>query len=154
MLKGQWVNEEAAEKRMHAQKFALDRQRNQDAIAFNETERQLHTQAKHEDKNRDKDMLSLALEREAAIRQIEVEELARRRTETLELQKFYKEQKGAKAAGEQALEQLVAVENDKIWSKQEAQWRREDQARINLLKNVYQNREADIELKKLKKNDA
>jgi hypothetical protein len=30
-------------------------------------------------------MLSLALEREAAIRQIEVEELARRRTETLEL---------------------------------------------------------------------
>jgi hypothetical protein len=25
MLKGQWVAEEAAEKKMHAQKFALDR---------------------------------------------------------------------------------------------------------------------------------
>lgn len=99
-------------------------------------------------------MLQLALEREEAMRQIEVEELARRRTETVELQKFYKEQKGVKLQNEQALEQLVAVENDKIWSKQEAQWRREDQARINLLKNVYQNREADIELKKLKKNDA
>lgn len=55
---------------------------------------------------------------------------------------------------EAALEQLVAQENDKIWAKQEANWRREDRARINLLKNVYQNREADIELKKQKKVEA
>jgi hypothetical protein len=43
---------------------------------------------------------------------------------------------------------LVALENDKRWGKQEQQWRREDQARVNLMKNVYQNREADIELKR------
>jgi hypothetical protein len=43
---------------------------------------------------------------------------------------------------------LVLIENDKRWSKQEQQWRREDLARVNLMKNVYQNREADIELKR------
>jgi len=43
---------------------------------------------------------------------------------------------------------LVALENDKRWGKQEQQWRREDLARVNLMKNVYQNREADIELKR------
>jgi len=48
---------------------------------------------------------------------------------------------------------LIDEENEKKWSKQEAQWRREDQARINLLKNVYQNREADIELKKKLKDE-
>jgi len=32
---------------------------------------------------------------------------------------------------------LVAIENDKRWGKQEQQWRREDLARVNLMKNVY-----------------
>jgi len=45
-------------------------------------------------------MLQLALEREEAMRQIEVEELARRRTETVELQKFYKKQEGVKLQNE------------------------------------------------------
>lgn len=45
------------------------------------------------------------------------------------------------------IEDLVAVENAKQWDQREQQWRREDQARINLLKNVYANREADILLK-------
>ena len=49
---------------------------------------------------------------------------------------------------------LVDIENEKKWAKQEQQWRREDQARINLLKNVYQNREADIELKKKLKDES
>jgi hypothetical protein len=36
---------------------------------------------------------------------------------------------------------LVAEENAKQWQAREKQWDREDQARINLLKNVYANRE-------------
>lgn len=94
-------------------------------------------EAAHQERCRDKDMLAVALEREDAIRKSELEEQARRRSETLELQQFYKEQKGIKMQSEAALEQLVAQENDKIWAKQEANWRREDRARINLLKNVY-----------------
>ena len=43
---------------------------------------------------------------------------------------------------------LVAEENSKQWEAREKQWDREDQARINLLRNVYANREQDIELKK------
>lgn len=54
----------------------------------------LRTQADHAELTRDKDMLSKALEREDAIAQAEVAERARRRAETVELQKFYKEQKG------------------------------------------------------------
>ena len=46
------------------------------------------------------------------------------------------------------IDKLVAEENAKQWENREKQWDREDQARINLLKNVYANREQDIELKK------
>ena len=62
-------------------------------------------------------MLTKALDREMAIKQSEEEECTRIRQETLELQQFYREQKGVKAEGEKHLESLVAVENDKIWSK-------------------------------------
>jgi len=39
------------------------------------------------------------------------------------------------------IDKLVAAENAKQWEAREKQWDREDQARINLLKNVYANRE-------------
>lgn len=96
----------------------------------------------------------MALEREEAIAAAEVAERARRRQETQELQQFYREQKSIKQADEAHLENLVAAENDKIWAKKEAQWRREDQARVNLLKDVYQNRADDIGLKKKLKEEA
>jgi hypothetical protein len=48
---------------------------------------------------------------------------------------------------------LVAEENSKQWEAREKQWDREDQARINLLRNVYANREQDIELKKKLKEE-
>ena len=51
------------------------------------------------------------------------------------------------------IDKLVAEENAKQWENREKQWDREDQARINLLKNVYANREQDIELKKKLKTE-
>lgn len=51
------------------------------------------------------------------------------------------------------IDQLVSEENAKQWDAREQQWRREDQAKINLLKNVYANREADILLKQKKRDE-
>jgi len=70
------------------------------------------------------------------------------------LQGFYQQGKNDKKEYEKMIEGLVANENEKQWNAREVQWRREDQARVNLLKNVYQNREADIELKKKMKDEA
>lgn len=44
------------------------------------------------------------------------------------------------------IDQLVEDENTKQWNQRETQWLREDQARVNLLKNVYHNRAGDVEL--------
>ena len=52
------------------------------------------------------------------------------------------------------IDELVANESAKQWDAREQQWRREDQAKINLLKNVYANREADVLLKQKLKGEA
>ena len=52
------------------------------------------------------------------------------------------------------VDQLVENENIKQWEAREAQWRREDQARVNLMKNVYQNREQAILLQQKQKDEA
>ena len=51
------------------------------------------------------------------------------------------------------IDHLTQIENDKQWDAREQQWRREDQARVNLLKNVYQNREQDILLRQTLKRE-
>ena len=99
-------------------------------------------------------MLNKALGREAALRKLEEDERLARRAEIQELQSHYGNVASDKAAYEKMIEELVAADNAKQWDAREQQWRREDQARVNLLKNVYANREADIMLKRNIKDEA
>ena len=98
-------------------------------------------------------MLDKALNREAALRRLEELEKEARKREIVELQSHYSQGQKDKAAYEKMVDDLVAQENAKQWESREQQWRREDQARINLLKNVYANREADILLKQALKKE-
>lgn len=107
-----------------------------------------------EELQKDKVMLDAALQRERALEQLEADERLARRKEIQELQTHYNKQAADKNAYEKMIDELVAGENAKQWDSREQQWRREDQAKINLLKNVYHNREADVLLKqKLKQED-
>jgi hypothetical protein len=64
-------------------------------------------------------MLSIALDKEAAIAAIEEEERMARRNEVRTLQAFYQEVKSGKEQYEKMIDGLVAVESDKMWNKQE-----------------------------------
>lgn len=148
------MSEEEREKRAEQQKFLLNRERNLELINHNATEKQLREQAEMQDKVRDKQLLTAAMAKEKAIEDIEAAEKNALRREIIELQKHYGQQAEDKAAYEKMIEQLVENENVKQWEAKESQWRREDQARINLMKNVYQNREQDIILKQKLKEEA
>lgn len=154
MLKEQWIKEEEREKRNEQQKFLLNRERNLELINHNATEKQLREHAEMQDKARDKVLLEAAMKKEKDIEDLEAAERAALKKEIVELQKHYGQQAEDKAAYEKMIEQLVENENIKQWEAKEAQWRREDQARINLMKNVYNNREQDILLKQKLKDEA
>ena len=141
MLRDQWTVEEQKEKQDAEQRFLLNRERNLELIAHNATEKQLREQAAQMELERDKQLLSAALTREKAVEDFEAAERLARRNEIQELQRHYQNVKTDKAAQERHLEALTQEENEKQWNAREQQWRREDQARVNLLKNVYQNRE-------------
>lgn len=125
----------------------LNRERNLELIAHNATEKQLREQAHLAELGRDKVLLGQALTREQQIEMVEQQERDERRRETQALQQHYQQQKSNKAAYEKHIDSLTQEENERQWNAREQQWRREDQARVNLLKNVYQNREQDILLK-------
>ena len=106
------------------------------------------------ERSRDKVLLEQALARERAVEEFETAERNARRREIVELQQHYNKVQSDKAAYERHIDELTQQENEKQWNARESQWRREDQARVNLLKNVYQNREADILLKQKLKEEA
>jgi hypothetical protein len=56
------------------------------------------------------------------------------------LQKFYLEKAEDKKAEEQLIEYLTWLESEKQWKLKEDKWRKEDQARVNLMKQVYEDR--------------
>ena len=148
MLQTQWQNEEARERNIENERQVLIRERNLGLIQHNQQEKLLREQAELAEKQRDMQLLNAALEREKALEQLEHDERMWHRQETIELQKYAQQVSSDKKAYEEMIDRYVAEENAKQWDAREKQWDREDQARINLLRNVYASREQDIELKK------
>ena len=89
MLREQWSIEEQKEKQDAEQRFLLNRERNLELIGHNATENQLREAAKQQELERDKTLLSAALNRERAIEQVEADERLARRREIQELQAHY-----------------------------------------------------------------
>ena len=154
MLKDQWAVEEAREKKIEQERQTLVRERNLGLIEHNQQEKLLREQAVLSEKQRDLQLLNSALEREKALEALEYEERMKHRAETVELQQYAQQVTQDKKAYEKMIDQLVADENSKQWEAREKQWDRVDQARVNLLRNVYANREQDIELKRKNKEEA
>ena len=48
---------------------------------------------------------------------------------------------------------MTQLESEKQWKLREDKWRKEDQARVNLMKDVYENRAMHVELKKKMKDE-
>ena len=148
MLNNQWKSEEERERELERQKFVLNRERNLELIRHNEAEKQLREEQLRLEKERDKEMLGKALTKEQQLERLEQEEKMKRRQEVVDLQKYYLQKAEDKKAEEQLIEYLTWLESEKQWKLKEDKWRKEDQARVNLMKNVYDARAQTIELKK------
>ena len=92
-------------------------------------------------------MLEATIERERAQAEWEEQEKKKRRDEVIALQQYYKQSEQDKNAYEKLVDEYVQAEAERQFKMREAQWIREEQARINLLKEVYNAREKDILLK-------
>lgn len=153
MLSTQWKREEEYEKEMERQKFVLNRERNLELIRHNEAEKRIREEQDRMEKDRDRKMLQSTLDKESALEHMEQEEKRLRMQEVIDLQKHYMQKAQDKKAEELLIEQLTQIESEKQWKMREDKWRKEDEARINLLRNVYDSRAQHIEMKKLVGNE-
>lgn len=144
MLNEQWKREQDHEREIERQKHLLNRERNLELLRHNDAEKLLREEQLRSEKERDKEMLGKAINKEQEIERIEREELMRRRQEVVDLQKFYLQKAEDKKAEEQLIEYLTWLESEKQWKLKEDKWRKEDQARVNLMKQVYEDRSKAI----------
>lgn len=149
MLKEQWILEQEQERELERQKHLLNKERNLELLRHNDAEKLLKEDQLRTEKERDKQMLSTAIGREKEIERLEQEERSRRRKEVIDLQKFYMEKAEDKKAEDQLVDYLTWLESEKQWKIKEDKWRKEDQARINLMKQVYEDRAKTIGAKNM-----
>lgn len=71
MLAEQWKKEEEMEREMERQRLLLNKERNLELIRHNELEKQLREEQERAEKERDKEMLSKAVNREQEIERLE-----------------------------------------------------------------------------------
>ena len=149
MLKEQWMREQEQERELERQRHLLNKERNLELLRHNDAEKVLKDDQMRSEKERDKEMLERAISREKEIERLEHEERLRRRNEVIELQKFYMQKAEDKKAEEQLVDYLTWLESEKQWKIKEDKWRKEDQARINLMKQVYEDRAKTIGAKQM-----
>jgi Trichohyalin-plectin-homology domain len=85
MLNDQWRREKEQEAEMERQRAVLGRERNLELIRHNEAEKLLREEQLKAEKDRDRNMLSKAINKEQEIERLEQEELQRRRQEVIDL---------------------------------------------------------------------
>eukprot|EP00997_Jenningsia_sp_PLL12_P004330 NODE_1869_length_1046_cov_48.641926_g1520_i0.p1 GENE.NODE_1869_length_1046_cov_48.641926_g1520_i0~~NODE_1869_length_1046_cov_48.641926_g1520_i0.p1 ORF type:complete len:228 (-),score=91.03 NODE_1869_length_1046_cov_48.641926_g1520_i0:362-979(-) len=75
------------------------------------------------------------------------------RAEALRFMEALREQMGQDAENEAELERMWQIENDKEWSKREAVWKKNQEARDNLLREVFEERSLQLELQRRNMQD-
>jgi hypothetical protein len=153
MLNNLWKIEDEKEREMERQKLLLNRERYLELIRHNQMEKEIKDMEECKEKERDKLLLQSALDRENALHNLELQEKDEKRQEAKELQEHYKQQSDDQLREEIMIEQLTLLEEEKQRKVQEDKWRKEDEARIQLLREVYESRAQNIENKKMFKKE-
>ena len=85
----------------------------------------------------------MALDREKALQDLELQEKEEICQEAKELQEYYKRQSDDQSK-EVIIKFLARIEEEKQRKIQEDKWRKEDEARVQLLREVYESRAQNI----------
>lgn len=115
-------------------------------------EKQIREAEDLKEKERDKFLLDKALGREKALEDLELSEKDQRRLEAMELQKHYSDMQQDKETEEKMIDYLTMLESEKQAKKEDMKLRKEQGARIQLMREVYESRSHHLENHKASKD--
>jgi hypothetical protein len=121
-----------------------------DIEEFNLKEEIERTKRSQFEKLKDKELINGILEKEKSLNELDKKEKEMRRIEAQQNNKYLEYVINKKKEEEAWLDKLAQIEADKQWQRTQEKWMKEEAARIELLKQVYKEREEAVRNKSKK----
>ena len=143
-LKEQWRRDDANEEENKLKRIQQNIQVYKDIEEFNKKE-EIERQRKIDfEKAKDKELIDSILEKERALDEIDKAEKLKRKQEFIQNKKYLEYVLNQKKEAEAWMDKLAQDEADKAYQKEKEEWLKEEAKRIQLLKDVYKDRERAV----------
>ena len=143
-LKEQWRRDDANEEENKLKRIQQNIQVYKDIEEFNKKE-EIERQKKIDfEKAKHKELIDSILEKERALDEIDKAEKLKRKQEFIQNKKYLEYVLNQKKEAEAWMDKLAQDEADKAYQKEKEEWLKEEAKRIQLLKDVYKDRERAV----------
>ena len=152
-LKEQWRRDQAAEEQNEKDRKAMNVQVYKDIEEFNKKEEEDRKKKLNFEKMKDKELVDSIVAKEKALDLIDKQEKERKIKEFHENKKYLEYVMNQKKEAELWMDKIAQEEADKEYRKEMEEWKKEEDKRIQLLRDVYKGREDALRYKKQKLED-
>lgn len=149
MLKSQWKEEDQRAKQEADERIKQMRELNLELIKHNELEKELKDKMAGLEKQRDKEMINEIVNINNKQAELEKKLRDQRLVEAKETLKVISNKAEMLKQEEQLIDQLAEEERKKQMEREDERWKREQDAKITLLKDVYEDRAKAVEYKSI-----
>ena len=147
-LKEQWRRDQEAEEKNEKERKAINVQVYKDIEEFNRKEEEDRKKKLNFEKMKDKELVDSFVAKEKALDLIDKQEKEKKIKEFHENKKYLEYVMNQKKEAELWMDKIAQEEADREYKKEMEEWQKEEQKRIQLLKDVYKGREDAIRYKK------
>ena len=147
-LKEQWRRDQEADEKNEKDRKAINVQVYKDIEEFNKREEEDRKKKLNFEKMKDKELVDSIVAKEKALDLIDKQEKERKIKEFHENKKYLEYVMNRKKEAELWMDKIAQEEADKAYQKEMEEWKKEENKRIQLLKDVYKGREEALRYKK------
>ena len=147
-LKEQWRRDQEAEDKNEKERKAMNIQVYKDIEEFNRKEEEDRKKKLNFEKMKDKELIDYIVAKERALDLIDKKEKEKKIKEFHENKKYLEYVMNQKKEAELWMDKIAQEEADREYKKEMEEWQKEENKRIQLLKDVYKGREDAIRYKK------
>ena len=147
-IKAQWIKDNEREEDERINNIIRNKEVYKNIQEFNKVEEEVKKAKTDIEKQKDKDLINAIVNKEKALDEIDRKEKERKKQEFFQNKQYLEFVMNQKKEAEAWMDQIVKSEADKKWQKEQEAWMKQENARIELMKQVYKERENAIYQKK------
>ncbi len=143
-IKTQWISDNNREQQEKIDRIIKNKDVYKNIQEFNRVEEEVRKKRSDIEKAKDRELIDAIVNKEKGLDEIDRKEKERKKSEFFQNKKYLEYVMNQKKEAELWMDQIVANEADKKWKKDQENWMKQENARIELLKQVYKERENAI----------